>query len=61
MAEFVRKSVTQTVKYNYNSNNTAAMKTFDMIQEGVSTNRHMPSNDVMISFSSSLNVVALTG
>ena len=36
MNEFVKKSVSQTVKYNYNSNNTAAMKTFDMVQEGVS-------------------------
>ena len=60
MAEFVKKSVTQTVKYNYNTNNTAAMKTFDMIHEGVSTNdRHMPSNDGMIHFLSSLSVVGL--
>jgi len=35
MNEFVKKSVSQTVKYNYNSNNTAAMKTFDMVQEGL--------------------------
>jgi len=33
--EFVRKSVKQTVQFNYNKNNTAAMKTFDMIQEGL--------------------------
>ena len=40
MNEFVKKSVSQTVKYNYNSNNTAAMKTFDMVQEGVSQQKY---------------------
>jgi len=34
--EFVKTSVKQTVEHNYNSNNTAAMNTFDLIQEGVS-------------------------
>ena len=35
LEEFVKTSVKQTVEHNYNDNNTAAMKTFDMIQEGV--------------------------
>jgi len=30
---FVHEGVKQTVQFNYNNNNTAAMKTFDMIQE----------------------------
>lgn len=33
--EFVKTSVKQTVEHNYNSNNTAAMNTFDLIQEGL--------------------------
>jgi len=35
LEEFVKTSVKQTVEHNYNDNNTAAMKTFDMIQEGL--------------------------
>ena len=31
----IEKSVRQTVEQKYQENNTAAMKTFDLIQEGV--------------------------
>lgn len=33
--DFIKTSVKQTVQHNYNENNTAAMMTFDKIQEGV--------------------------
>ena len=33
--DFIKTSVRQTVQHNYNENNTAAMMTFDKIQEGV--------------------------
>ena len=36
--EFIKTSVRQTVQHNYNENNTAAMMTFDKIQEGVGFN-----------------------
>ena len=32
----IEKSVKQTVEHKYQDNNTAAMVTFDLIQEGVS-------------------------
>ena len=30
--DFIQQGVKQTVQFNYNNNNTAAMKTFDLIQ-----------------------------
>jgi len=33
--DFIKTSVRQTVQHNYNENNTAAMMTFDKIQEGL--------------------------
>ena len=36
--DFIKTSVKQTVQHNYNENNTAAMMTFDKIQEGVGFN-----------------------
>lgn len=36
--DFIKTSVRQTVQHNYNENNTAAMMTFDKIQEGVGFN-----------------------
>ena len=34
--QIIGESVKQTVQHNYQTNNTAAMQTFDLIQEGVS-------------------------
>ena len=36
----IEKSVRQTVEQKYQENNTAAMKTFDLIQEGVSFSKY---------------------
>lgn len=35
LEDFIKTSVKQTVQHNYNENNTAAMMTFDKIQEGL--------------------------
>ena len=34
--QIIGESVKQTVQHNYQTNNTAAMQTFDLVQEGVS-------------------------
>ena len=62
MDEFVKNSVKQTVQYNYNDNNTAAMRTFDMIQEEVGTVNHkdmMKTIDNKLGFYSSWSAVVL--
>ena len=55
----IEKSVKQTVEHKYQDNNTAAMVTFDLIQEGVSLLSSFRIS--LIKIPSSLSAVVLMG